>query len=151
MRSLLLLCVLVVAVHGQKISKENKSAMMVAMIKSMDMRAESLRLRLSQSGIKMTSVEFQYLQYLNRRRLLRYCMTYAKYSAFILTHRRSKLNARNFAKLGRLVAYRNRVLMLWRYYTYLIYRHGKKTTITKKMLKLVKRDPATFHCVDTPY
>ncbi|XP_071104934.1 uncharacterized protein [Haliotis cracherodii] len=151
MRCLVILCVLMVAVHGIKVKKEYKQAMMVTILKYYDGLSESLRLQLSQGGIKLKRVEVQYMKYLNRKSMLRYCLSYAEYIKHLLRYRRKKVTRGYFIRFGHELAMRNREVMLWKYYSFLIYRHNRRTRMTKWMLKLNARDVSDMRCVDTPW
>nr|UMZ07382.1 sperm protein 18 kDa [Haliotis discus hannai] len=105
MRSLVLLCVLLMAVYAEGkrihgVSEKNVSAMKVGMVKVLDKiprRWVAIYTRLRK---KLSPVRLKTLLYLNRKQLMLYCPRFVRLAKLMIKARGLKSNTKNYERIG---------------------------------------------------
>nr|AAC37230.1 fertilization protein [Haliotis sorenseni]prf//2113425B fusagenic protein [Haliotis sorenseni] len=145
MRSLVLLCVLLMAICAADkkttVSKENAAAMKIAMIKFLDARAGKFKKRVENMGYPITPPQWTTLLYYNRQRLMEWCHTYVEFSKKIILMGGNKLNKKNFTRMGRIIGWKNQWVLKRRQWEMVrVMRRYKSTAIAKKIVAMKVAD-----------
>ncbi|XP_046364953.1 uncharacterized protein LOC124141097 [Haliotis rufescens] len=145
MRSLVLLCVLLMAICAadkkSTVSKENAAAMKVAMIKFLDSRTDRFKKRIEKIGYPITPPQYTTLLYYNRERLMDWCHNYVEVSKKIILLGGNKLNKKNFARMGRIIGWKNQwILKRRQWHMVRVMRRYKASAIAKKIVAMKVAD-----------
>ncbi|XP_046546144.1 uncharacterized protein LOC124256209 [Haliotis rubra] len=154
MRTLALLCVLVVAVsvtHGRRqarrraeryvLSKKNDYALKAWITRYFDKQLSRF-LKMTKGWLRISRTQVKVLQYMNRRHMVRNCDFYRKYATDTLLRYRLRLTARNYQLAGRRIG--QRIQMGWRYYRMISKKQLPK--FTKRIERVLAKRPGDLVC-----
>nr|AAC37231.1 fertilization protein [Haliotis kamtschatkana assimilis]prf//2113425C fusagenic protein [Haliotis kamtschatkana assimilis] len=145
MRSLVLLCVLLMAICAAdkktSVSKENEAAMKVAMMKFLDMKAGVFKEIIEDMGYPITPPQWTTLLYYNRERLIEFCRSFLALSKKIILLGGNKLNKANFARMGRILGWKSQWAVRQRQWGMVrVSRRHTSTAIAKRIVAMKVAD-----------